>query len=60
MENEQNTQVRFKLFESVSKPWATICQEAADFASGIPEERLISISHSQESIKGIVIVWYRS
>ena len=31
-----------------------VCQEAADFASGVGRDRLVNISHSE----GIATVWY--
>ena len=40
------------------KSWAALFQEAADFATTLGPERLISISHSQTGVEGIVTVWY--
>ncbi len=54
------TRVAYKMFRSGIKPWDTLCGEAAEFASQIPQEKLISVSHSQEGVIGVVIVWYRS
>jgi hypothetical protein len=50
-------QVRFKVFRATFSSWKTLFQEAATFASEIPRDRLISISHS-ESNEGVVTVWY--
>jgi len=50
--------VRFEIFESSIKSWPTLFTEAAEFASQIGPERLIGISHSQESNRGVVAVWY--
>jgi hypothetical protein len=60
MDYESNTQVRFKLFESVIKSWTSLCQEAADFATSLPKDSLISVSHAQEGMRGSVIVWFRT
>lgn len=50
--------VRFRRFESHTKPWVKMCEEATAFASEIPTGDLISISHSQEGTKGVIAVWY--
>ncbi|MFQ5703770.1 MAG: hypothetical protein ACE5HT_07090 [Gemmatimonadales bacterium] len=52
------SKVEYKLFRGVLKRWQTLFNEAAEFASGIEKERLISISHSED--KGVVTVWYWS
>jgi hypothetical protein len=38
--------------------WDALFQQAADFASDIGPDRLISISHSSDHSDGIVTVWY--
>lgn len=59
--------VRFKVFESTSSSWEELFQEAADFASTIGSEKLVSISHSSGTKarmfstgtdNGVVTVWY--
>ena len=50
--------VRFRVFRASFSSWETLFQEAAGFASRIPRERLISISHSEDSNEGVVTVWY--
>jgi hypothetical protein len=57
MRNTQNT-VRFMEFESSFKSWDDLFSEAAAFATRVGRERLISISHSEDSSKGVVAVWY--
>ncbi len=49
--------VRFEMFRGTLTTWNTLFQEAADFASGIGSDRLISISHSSNG-EGVVTVWY--
>lgn len=49
--------VRFQTFRSSIKSWDTLFQEAADFASQFPPERLISISNAYHG-EGVVTVWY--
>jgi len=39
-------------------PWEQLCAEAAEFASEIGLERLITISHSEDKNVGVVVVWY--
>jgi hypothetical protein len=50
--------VHFELFQSLGKPWNTLCEEAADFASKLPPERLISIAHSEDQDDAVLTVWY--
>jgi hypothetical protein len=52
--------VRFKVFRGTFTTWESLLGEAADFASGIPPERLISISHSEDKNEGVITVWYWS
>jgi hypothetical protein len=48
--------VQFKVLRGSLSRWETLAEEAAEFASQIEPERLISISQSSET----VIVWYWS
>lgn len=50
--------VRFKVFRSMMKAWQSLFQEAAEFATARGPQRLISISHSEDSNEGVVTVWY--
>jgi hypothetical protein len=52
--------VQQKLFESYSKSWESLCEEAAVFATTVGRERLINISVVQAETggKGIIFVWY--
>jgi hypothetical protein len=52
--------VQSKLFESYSKSWEALCEEAAAFATTVGRERLINISVSQGDTggKGVIFVWY--
>jgi hypothetical protein len=50
--------VQFKVFRSSFSSWDSLFQEAADFASTLPTDRLISISHSEDQNEGVVSVWY--
>lgn len=52
--------VTSKIFESGTEPWETLCKRATDFATNIPPDALIGISHSESRHgNGVVIVWYR-
>lgn len=51
--------VRFKIFQSSLSSWEALFEEAAVFASQLPPDRLISISHSEDANDGVVTVWYR-
>jgi hypothetical protein len=50
--------VSFKHFHSTLASWEKLSRQAADFATEIGPERLISISHSEDGNDGVVIVWY--
>ena len=56
--NSGSSDVCFKRFSSSMKTWDNLCGDAAKFAATIGPERLISISHSQEGLHGLVVVWY--
>lgn len=47
-----------KTFRATFKSWDALFQEAANYATSIGRERLISISHSSENGQGIVVVWF--
>ena len=51
-------QVQFRAFRGLLKSWQSLFQEAADFATELGPERLISISHSEDANEGVVTVWY--
>ena len=52
--------VKFELFRSSMKSWASLCEEAAEFASTVGRERLINISVSAADTggEGVIFVWY--
>jgi len=52
--------VAFKVFRGTLIAWQAPFQEAAEFASRLSPERLISISHSADKSDGVVTVWYWS
>jgi hypothetical protein len=51
-------QVKFQFWDSTLDSWKTMFQNAADFASRLPKDRLINISHSSDRNRGVVTVWY--
>ncbi|HUR98773.1 MAG TPA: hypothetical protein VMZ26_11965 [Pyrinomonadaceae bacterium] len=52
--------VKFEIIRSPFRTWNTLFQQAADMASLIGKDRVISISHSSEGGEGIVTIWYWS
>ena len=48
----------FKMFRSSLSPWETIFQQAADFATQVGRDRILSISHSEANGEAVVTVWY--
>ena len=49
--------VQFKVFRGAFSKWETLFAQAAEFASSLGPDRVISISHSQDEV---VAVWYWS
>jgi hypothetical protein len=57
--NEQPTRkVTYEIFRGAFATWDRLFSEAATFADRLGEDRLISISHSEDKDDGIVVVWY--
>src|SRR5512142_2371894 len=52
--------VSYQYFQSALDSWDTLFQRAADFASRLEPEQLISISHSEDGNDGVVAVWFWS
>lgn len=40
------------------KSWETVFAEAATFASRMPTDRVVSVSHSADNGEGVVVVWF--
>jgi hypothetical protein len=51
-------QVKCQIFRSSLKPWDSLCEEAATFATGVGREHLINISVSEDHDDGVIVVWY--
>jgi hypothetical protein len=52
--------VRFEVFRGTFATWQELFEQAAEFATQVGRERLISISHSEDKDDGVVSVWYWS
>ena len=48
----------YKVFRGTLATWEALFTEAAEFATYIGPERVISISHSEDNDDGVVAVWY--
>jgi hypothetical protein len=53
-----NPYVRFKTFRGTFATWQQLFSDAAEFATRIGAERLITISHSADHSEGVVTVWF--
>lgn len=51
-------QLSFREFRGVLKAWATLFQQAAEFATELGPDRVVSISHSSDDFAGVVVVWF--
>ena len=60
MTDSSNKKAQFKAFRGMFASWDTLFRDAADFASALGPERVISISHSADHSDGVVVVWYWS
>ena len=49
---------KYKHFRGTLISWEDLFKQAAEFATAIGKEKLISISHSADHSEGIVTVWY--
>jgi hypothetical protein len=54
----RNSVVQFEIFRGVMASWPELFEKASAFATNIGQERLISISHSEDQQDGVVAVWY--
>jgi hypothetical protein len=55
---EKKLIVNYKHFRGTFITWPELFDQAADFATTIGMERLISISHSEDKDDGVIAVWY--
>lgn len=54
----QFLEARFVMFRSGTTRWDKIFETAANFATTLGQERIISISHSCDNADSVVTVWY--
>jgi hypothetical protein len=50
--------VRYEVFRGIMATWDTLFAQAADFATSIGRDRLITIAHSEDKDDGVIAVWY--
>lgn len=50
--------VEYRVFRGIWASFEALFREAADFASLLGPDRLISISHSEDNDDGVVTVWF--
>ena len=56
---ENKKKVEFQIFKGGAfVPWDDLLAKAAQFATEVGSERLITISHSDDHNSGVVVVWY--
>jgi hypothetical protein len=48
----------YRIFRGTLATWDALFKQAADFATRLGPERVISISHSADHSDGVVTVWY--
>ena len=50
--------VKFEIFRGVMASWPELFQRAAEFATQLGRDRVITIAHSEDQQDGVVAVWY--
>ena len=50
--------LKYEYFRGTLISWQSLFAKAAEFASNLPPERIVNISHSSDHNDGIVTVWY--
>jgi hypothetical protein len=58
--------VQHRIFESATKSWEVLCDEAAEFATGVGRDRLINLSVAASggtegfglAGRGVIVVWF--
>ena len=51
-------EVKFEIVRSAVHSWQSLFEQAANVATKIGREKVISISHSADDGDGIVTIWY--
>jgi hypothetical protein len=46
------------MLRGVITTWPELFQQAAEFATSLGRDRLITISHSEDKEDGVIAVWY--
>jgi hypothetical protein len=60
MNSTAKKKVEFKMFRGTFTSWERLFENAAQFATQLGPERIISISQSEDQSDGVVVVWYWS
>jgi hypothetical protein len=51
-------QMRCKYFRGTLKSWSELFEQAAEFATEVGVDQVVSISHAAAGADGTVAVWY--
>ena len=49
---------RFEMFRGTMISWPQLFEQAAEFATRVGPDRLITIAHSEDKEDGVIAVWY--
>jgi hypothetical protein len=50
--------LRYRVFRGTLATWEDLFTQAAQFATEVGSERVVSVSHSADHSDGVVTVWY--
>lgn len=56
--DSDDNRLSYEYFKGTWSTWDTLFSQAAEFATELGPERLVSISHSADQSIGVVTVWY--
>ena len=49
---------KYEIFRGTFATWPALLDQAAEFATQLGRDRLITISHSEDKDDGVIAVWY--
>jgi len=57
-DHAMSVRAKFKIIKSSYDTWEGMARQVAEALTALGPERVIGVSHSQETHTGVIIVWY--
>ena len=51
-------ELKFRYFRGTLATWDQLFDDAAEFATALGFEKVVSLSHSADGANGVVVVWF--